>query len=165
MTDSGTVYASKKDWWIVLLVLFAIVMMLIAGFDLLQSGEAPLMKYGLSVFCFLVAGLCAWMLFGTRYVLNREEVRIACGPIRFRVRLLDIVEIYPTRNPLSSPALSLDRLMIRTGKWRGVMISPQDREGFMRRLRLLDTGLRPSDKDGLERRAREEGELLDVDAD
>ena len=49
--------------------------------------------------------------------------------------LNEIEEITPTHNPLSSPALSLDRLWIsyrRAGKKRAVMISPEDKEGFLK---------------------------------
>lgn len=165
MSDSGTIYPSKKDLWLVIVMVLTILLVLFAGYDALQADGDPLVRYAVAVTCLLIAGFCIWLLAGTRYVLNREEIRIFCGPIRMRVRLADIKEIYPTHNPLSSPALSLDRLRIDTGKWPNVMISPQDKEGFLRRLRLLDTDLRPTEKGGLERRPRKEGELLDVDAD
>jgi hypothetical protein len=36
-----------------------------------------------------------------------------------------------TRNPASSPALSLDRLLIRYGGGSEIMVSPADKAGFM----------------------------------
>lgn len=39
-----------------------------------------------------------------------------------------------TSNPLASPALSLDRLKIEYGQGHWIMISPRDREGFLREL-------------------------------
>ncbi|MFQ5610075.1 MAG: PH domain-containing protein [Woeseiaceae bacterium] len=43
----------------------------------------------------------------------------------------------PTRNPLSSPALSLDRLKITYGpKNRKVLVSPADKESFVQALGL-----------------------------
>ena len=44
---------------------------------------------------------------------------------------IDAVE--PARNPLSSPACSLDRLRIEYGAKR-IMISPLDKAGFLRAL-------------------------------
>ena len=44
---------------------------------------------------------------------------------------IDVVE--PTRNPLSSPACSLERLWIRYGE-KQIMISPLDKAGFLRAL-------------------------------
>jgi hypothetical protein len=37
-----------------------------------------------------------------------------------------------TRNPLSSPALSLDRLKITYGNGKRIMISPADKIGFLK---------------------------------
>jgi hypothetical protein len=42
-----------------------------------------------------------------------------------------IEKVEATRSPLSSPALSLDRLRINYGK-RRIMVSPSDRAGFLR---------------------------------
>ena len=39
--------------------------------------------------------------------------------------------IRPTRNPLSSPALSLDRLRIDYGSGRSIMVSPEDKDKFI----------------------------------
>lgn len=43
-----------------------------------------------------------------------------------------VVEITPSRNPLSSPALSIDRLKIQFGKRKFVLVSPEDKAGFIR---------------------------------
>jgi hypothetical protein len=50
-----------------------------------------------------------------------------------RIPLGDIVEVRPTRSPLSSPALSLDRLHIRFGEgfFKAAMISPADRQELL----------------------------------
>ena len=54
---------------------------------------------------------------------------------RWRIPLDQIIEVYPTHNPLSSPALSLDRLRINykrpSGKTWWVMISPKEKEQFL----------------------------------
>ena len=41
--------------------------------------------------------------------------------------------VHPTRNPAGSPALSLDRLRVQYGQgfFKGVMISPVDRNRFL----------------------------------
>lgn len=41
--------------------------------------------------------------------------------------------IFPTRNPLSSPALSLDRLHVQFGQdlFNAILISPADRDRFL----------------------------------
>lgn len=166
MSDIGEVYPSKRDWWLVALIIFSIVMMVFVAADLMAAEEVePWVRYGVGGLSILSAIFCLWLLLGTRYVLNREELRIHCGPIRMRVKVADITEVYPTHNPLSSPALSLDRVMIIFGEGlrKRVMISPQDKEAFMRRLRLLRPELRPSEKGGLELVPDDESKLMDVD--
>ena len=78
-----------------------------------------------------------------RYGIARDDLIIRFGVVRQRIRLDEIREVVPTHNPLSSPALSLDRLAIRTGPsiFSGTMISPADREVFLATL-ALRTGLR-----------------------
>jgi hypothetical protein len=81
----------------------------------------------------LTIGLIVWLLRTTDYTLSDSDLRIRSGPFGWRVSLADITSLTPTRNPLSSPALSLDRLRIQYGH-RSIMISPEDREGFLREL-------------------------------
>jgi hypothetical protein len=56
------------------------------------------------------------------------------GPFRWRIPLAAIVSVTPTRNPLSSPACSLDRLRIThrgpRGE-RGLLVSPASKTGFL----------------------------------
>ena len=56
---------------------------------------------------------------------------VRSGPVRRRLAIADIVAITPTRNPLSAPALSLDRLRIDVRRGGYVLISPADRDAFL----------------------------------
>lgn len=79
-------------------------------------------------------GLPIWLLRSTRYSLSDSHLEIRSGPFSWRVRLDQVRSITRTRNPLSSPALSLDRLRIDYGSAKWIMISPQDAERFIREL-------------------------------
>lgn len=85
-----------------------------------------------AVVLLLMAILIASILVGTHYTVDKKTLKIVSGPIRLRVSLDDINSVKATRNPLSSPALSLDRLMINYGKNRKVMVSPADKRGFLK---------------------------------
>ena len=80
--------------------------------------------------CALVLVFFAWLCFSTSYTVTREALLVQSGPFSWVVPLREISSIEPTRNPLSSPALSLDRLRIRYGA-REIMISPADKAGFI----------------------------------
>jgi hypothetical protein len=68
-----------------------------------------------------------------RYGVSSDRLVIRFGVVRRHVDLAAIREVYPTHNPLASPALSLDRLAIRTGDgpFGMSLISPGEREEFL----------------------------------
>ena len=55
------------------------------------------------------------------------------GICRRRIPFADLSEVRPKSNPLSAPALSLDRLRVRFGRgaFRALMISPAARDLFL----------------------------------
>ena len=83
-----------------------------------------------------------WVLAATDYTLTDTDLRVRSGPFRWRVPLHEIRSIAPTHNPLSSPALSLDRLRIEHGERKWLMISPRDKDGFLRELESRRAALR-----------------------
>lgn len=130
-------FPSKVDWW------YYLVLAAVAGamgfsayavtvIDPQASGSLPV----LVISAIPALGLPLWLLFNTGYTLDATELRAKSGPFSWTVPLADIHSITPTRNPLSSPALSLDRLKIEHARgW--LMISPADKEGFLRELENL----------------------------
>jgi hypothetical protein len=72
------------------------------------------------------------ILKSTYYVIAGDTLRIVSGPFRWKIQVHDIVDITPSRNPLSSPALSIDRLKVSLGKRKFVLVSPEDKAGFIR---------------------------------
>ena len=90
-----------------------------------------LYTFTLIVAALAIIALIGSILIGTHYTVEGNTLRIACGPFRKKVPLDAIESIEPTRNPLSSPALSLDRLLIRYGP-RRIMVSPADKAGFLK---------------------------------
>ena len=99
-------------------------------------------------FCLLGMGLVASMLVGTNYTVDRDRLRIASGPFRWKVDIASITSVEPTRNPLSSPALSLDRLRIRYGESRSILVSPADTRGFLRAIGQENTAATTAESDG-----------------
>jgi hypothetical protein len=47
------------------------------------------------------------------------------------VEIADIKSIERTRNPISSPAASMDRIELKYGKWNTVIISPKDKKELL----------------------------------
>jgi hypothetical protein len=134
------VFRSKVDRWLWLMMLAAVLGMGIAMFAVAISGEDPIVVVALILMFLLTGALIASVMFGTSYTVDRKMLHIRSGPFRWKVALDEITSVEATRNPLSSPALSLDRLRIRYGKRRQVIVSPADRDGFLKAIgRELDT--------------------------
>lgn len=133
MADGGRWYPTKIDWWIgVLLALWPIIS-LGALVVTLVAGEG--FVFALTSIPVMVA-VYGGLVFPMRYGFSDRHVLVRHGLITQRIPLADIEEVRPTRSPLSSPALSLDRLRIRFGKgfFRSALISPADKDGFLRDL-------------------------------
>ncbi len=84
----------------------------------------------------LGAMLPVWLMVSTRYTLTDGELHVVSGPFRWRVPVREIRAVAHTRCALSSPALSLDRLHIDYGQKSWIMISPRDKEVFLRELEV-----------------------------
>ena len=125
-------FRSKVDRWIFVLLIIVIVGQVIAVGSAALQADDPLATTGMILAMVGVVGLMFWLLVGTYYTVERGIIRIVSGPFRWKVPIDDITSVTATRSPLSSPALSLDRICIRYGKRRRIMISPADRDGFLK---------------------------------
>jgi hypothetical protein len=125
-------FVSKRDGWLVAvlwaasLVDFTVAVWLWSALRGAPAYVAPLL---------VGAGLFQLhALYATHYSFEGDTLVIRASLFRWRVPLAAIESIEPTRNPLSSPACSLDRLLVRYGNGKRIMISPEDKAGFLRSL-------------------------------
>jgi membrane protein YdbS with pleckstrin-like domain len=135
------VFPSKVDGWLVALMAVPIGISVAATTAALLAHPplpAGLIVVGVEV---LVLGLGLWTFRSTLYQVTDREVIVRSGPFRWTIPISDVESVRPSRSPLSSPALSLDRLEIRYAGGRMLMISPKDREGFLIALVGRSTGL------------------------
>ena len=125
-------FKSKLDRWLLTVFAAGVAAELGVLVALATQVADPVLVTVLILASLLLAALVAWIILGIRYVVDREWLRVVAGPFRWRIRLADIVAVEPSRSPLSSPAASLGRLRIRYGKGRRILVSPADRDGFLR---------------------------------
>jgi hypothetical protein len=134
-------YPSKIDWWLVPLLCAPPLAAIAICIQCALAGDTRGLMIGIASLLF-VAGLYFGLVFPMRYGLGDTHLVVRSGFLRQRIPLADISEVRPTFNPLSSPALSLNRLRVQFGQgfFRGVMISPADRNCFLDEL-VEKTGL------------------------
>lgn len=80
-------------------------------------------------------------LLGTYYKIDNNVLLIKCGFFfRWDIDISSIVSIKKTRNPISSPALSLDRLEISFDNGsETVIISPKNKQDFIQTIKSLNS--------------------------
>jgi hypothetical protein len=116
------IYKSKVDWWLVLLLLA------VFGFPIVQGILTK--EYMLSaIFVGLI--LLFWIL-GITLKYKIEDGYLSVWKTKIDIKT--IRKVYATRNPLSSPALSINRIAIVYNKYDEVLISPKDRADFISEL-------------------------------
>lgn len=129
-TDEQLTFHSEVDWWLGgLLVLTPLITLAVLVLSVI-NGDGVVAAL---LACALIAAIYAALVVPLRYVLEDDHLVVRFGVVRRRIPYSQIRAVQPTRNLLSSPALSLNRLWIQTGKGplHAVMISPKRRELFL----------------------------------
>lgn len=116
------IYRSKVDWWLVVLILS------VFGFPIVQGIQTK--EYMLSVVFIMLLSLFYILAITLKYKIEGDYLSIW----RTKIDIKTIRKIYATRNPLSSPALSINRIAIVYNKFDEVLISPKDRADFIEEL-------------------------------
>jgi Bacterial PH domain len=82
-----------------------------------------------------VTTFITYLMTSTYYVIDHQQLKIKSGfLVNLTIHIDHIHEIKETKNPLAAPALSLDRLAIYYNKADVVLVSPKDKNGFIKHL-------------------------------
>ena len=132
----ATVYKSKIDWWLGLLMAAVILISLVAGLKAL-SAYSPNATWN----AILIGGpgvvVPIVLLLTTRYIITDNQLVVRSGPFKWRITISEISAITPSHDPIASPAWSLNRLRIDYGRKKSLLISPRDRDGFLRQIEAI----------------------------
>ena len=135
------IFKSKVDRWLKALVFgIPIVVLAVPVMMAARNGKPQPIIPALLVVIIIIA-FNSWLFRTTDYRIENGTLRIRSAFIHWTVEIREIVSIVPTRNPLSSPALSLDRLQInyrKNGRARMILVSPEDKRGFIDALRAVN---------------------------
>jgi len=126
-------FRSAVDTWFYLVVIAAGAIVIAAFFPVMATGSSGAVAAGV-VSAIVAIGLPLWLLASTRYTVTHEMLIVRSGPFRWHIPRSEISQIQSSRSLLSSPALSLDRLEIKYGAGKSLLVSPADKEAFVRAL-------------------------------
>ncbi len=132
-------FRSAVDWWYYAVVIGAAAVALAAVVPILGADKGMLTALALGTLVVAV-GLPLWLLLTTSYRVDSHSVQVRSGPFRWNIPIGEIQSVRESRSVLSSPALSLRRIEITYGRGRRILLSPADREGFLKAIgRTLDS--------------------------
>jgi hypothetical protein len=115
-------YPTKIDTWIAALLLLGPILIAVISI----AARVPALLLGVVPLALIILLL----VLPCHYTLNADELIVRCGLLRIPISYRQIESVQPTRNPLSAPAMSLDRVDISYGN-RRIMVSPVRREQFI----------------------------------
>lgn len=131
-------FESKRDGWIVLVVRavpFA-VLAVIAAVESVRGHNMRGVIVGLITVLFFEIVLIEPMMRWTYYRIERDTLVIRSGIGHWRINIFGIRSITATRNFVSAPALSMDRLRISYDD-KSILVSPQEPQRFIEALRAI----------------------------
>ena len=121
------VFKSKVDIWMAIIFILVPISMI---YGVITEPSAVL----LLVTAFVIVLLCI-LFFGTKYVIEKEELIVYGGIYKKRIPIKQIRSLRPTKNPLSAPAMSIDRIEITFDPHiQVILVSPKERELFVKKL-------------------------------
>lgn len=133
--EEGITYRTKIDWWLGILLGGTMVLMLYIVIEPLIQGEG--IQLGMTIVS-VITLLIVLPLFFIKYTFYSTHLLISCGIYgKERVEYHLIRQMKETKNPISSAAMSLDRLQIdymEKGYHQTVLISPVRKKEFIHRL-------------------------------
>ena len=119
--------------------------MLICGTGILMAYEK--IWFGLALIL-LIVFFIVHMFVTTYYRIDQNTLRVKCGFFVDQLINIDTIrEIKETNNPISSPATSLDRIVITYNKYDTVIISPKEKVAFMNHLTQINPNIKVTLKD------------------
>ncbi len=89
----------------------------------------------------LLTILFGWIVAATDYTIRGQSLLIRSGPFHWEVDIQTIASVRPSVDPTSSPALSLDRLNIVYDGGSEILVSPEERDGFIAALRAVNSAI------------------------
>jgi hypothetical protein len=127
-------YKSKIGWILVLVILL---LLLAPVYQMLNHSDSvgPIFLLLLSIFI-------GYIFITTYYEIGNGVLKVKSGFLLNRsIQIKSITKIEATKNPISAPATSLDRLEVFYNKYESVIISPKEKRAFIAHLKQLNANI------------------------
>ena len=130
------IFKSKVDWWMAFIFLAVPISMV---YGVITEPNAILM-----LVTTIIIVLLATLFFGTKYVIEDGELLVYGGIYKKTIPIEQILSLRPSKNPLSAPAMSIDRIEITYNNSFSevILVSPKDKEEFVKMLLEINPNIK-----------------------
>ncbi len=133
-------YPSKVSYGLLIFIFLVFYGPLIPN---LINGDLSGKMIGLIGFLSLIFAFILHLFFGTHYTIENNKLKIKCGFFSYKpIKIDEIKEVSKTKNIISSPAPSFDRVEIKYGKFDEIIISPKDKLNFANDLAIINPNIK-----------------------
>ena len=140
---SRKIYKSKVGLEIIVPIILILVAIMIFNF---REGNWITALMPLLMFVFIVS-----LLYSISYEVHEKKILVKSLFFKSIVPIKTISAIQDTRNPISAPAASLDRMEIFYGDNKSIVISPKNKIGFISHLKELSPSIQVNVKNWKEK--------------
>jgi len=136
-------YRSKKDTWLVVVIAASVILTLLAGATLILFSEAIWQRV-LGIVIMIASLIPVLLTTPVSYTIDRSSLHIRAGYKHWTIPLQNVIAVRPSRDWISSPALSMNRFEIEYKDWEGnsfILVSPEKADHFLNELVSVDPGL------------------------
>ncbi|MGP9799587.1 PH domain-containing protein [Rheinheimera sp. NSM] len=125
-------FDSKKDFLLVFILIAVAIVCTLAAVNVITTSASSYLLF--AIISIMGVLLPLWLLTSTYYLVDGTMLKVKSGPFRWTIQLSEIAGVKPSDNPISSPALSLDRLEISYANGKKLLVSPKDQPAFINAL-------------------------------
>lgn len=127
----GRRFDTRRDMWLMAIIYGSVLICAITAWPAIVYHHLHWSGLLVAVICLVTIILLLWVALGTYYEIDDGVLKINHGPYRWRIPLEQIESITPIRSYRSSPALSMNRVMISYAGGKTVMVSPERQQEFI----------------------------------
>lgn len=86
--------------------------------------------------------LILYIVLNTKYRIQDNILKVNIGFIKYKsIEIEKIKEVAKTNNIIASPAPSFDRIKIKYGKYGSIILSPKNKEEFVKHLQSINPNI------------------------
>lgn len=125
-------FKTRVDTWLIVVLVAPMLLVVALGIYLFpQFPSEALLCWGTLLFSMAIIAIVG---FPCHYTLEGDHLLIRSGVVRYRIPYTTITQVEKSNSIWSGPAWSLQRVKISYGDRKFILVSPQDRDGFIQAL-------------------------------